>query len=491
MPTFSNKVLNFLKSKWVIGIIVIAVLIMGSYFLFFKHTSSYQFVTVERRSISETVSITGNTTPAQSVALAFGSSGIISAIHSELGAKVQSGQLLAELNMNNLTAEFHQAQATVDQQQARLKELQSSLQPTDASLAFIITMRNAYLQIENSILKYADTIFSNGTSVNPIIKIRTQSQNEEKSIETERIIVGEKLKKWKEALSGLSSTSDNKVINNAGEMGNDTIFFATSFLDHLGTIVGNLNPENSGLTQDQIDATRAVINTAAQTSSTGAAAEQNAYNTWTSAPQSIEAQMAAIKAAEASVESAQAKIQNAQIVAPISGTITQFDAKAGQLASLGISLVSIISDSGYEVDAGVSETDIGKISINDTATMTIDAFQNETFEGSVFYIAPSETNVQGVISYQVKISFNKVDSRLKSGLTANIDIQTRHKDNVLTLPQYAILQNDEGTFVETLENNIIKQNPVTLGISDQKGNVEIISGVTEGEQVLNIGLKVK
>jgi len=124
-------------------------------------------------------------------------------------------------------------------------------------------------------------------------------------------------------------------------------------------------------------------------------------------------------------------------------------------------------------------------------TMTLDAFPNETFPGKVFYVAPSETNNQGVINYQIKISFNGPDSRLKSGLTANIDIQTRRKDGVLILPQYAILQNDSGTFVEAPENNIVKQNPVVLGISDQKGNVEIISGITEGEQVLNIGLKAQ
>jgi len=204
----------------------------------------------------------------------------------------------------------------------------------------------------------------------------------------------------------------------------------------------------------------------------------------------LNAQEAAVKAVEASVESAQAKIHNAQIVAPISGAITQFDAKIGQLASPNTPLISIMSDTGYEVDAGVSEIDIGKILLNNIVSITLDAFPNEIFSGAVFYVAPAETNVQGVISYQIKISFDKPDSRLKSGLTANIDIQTKHKDNVLILPQYAILQNDSGTFVEILENNIIKQNSVVLGITDQKGNVEVISGVTEGEQVFNIGLKV-
>jgi len=199
---------------------------------------------------------------------------------------------------------------------------------------------------------------------------------------------------------------------------------------------------------------------------------------------------AEITQAQANIDSIIAKIQNAKIVAPISGVITQFDAKVGQLASQSVPLISIISNGGYEVDSGVSETDIGKISVGNKVSMTLDAFPNETFTGKVFYIAPAETNTQGVVSYQVKILFDKADPRLKSGLTANIDIQTKYKDSTLILPQYAILQNDTGTFIETIdEKGKVKQTPVQLGIIDQKGNVEVISGATQGEQVLNIGLK--
>ena len=208
-------------------------------------------------------------------------------------------------------------------------------------------------------------------------------------------------------------------------------------------------------------------------------------------PEDVAMAKAQIQEAQANIESIRSKLSNAQITTPISGVITQFDAKIGQLATPSVPLVSIMSNGGYEIDAGVSETDVGKISVGNKVTMTLDAFANESFTGSVFYIAPAETNIGGVISYQVKILFDKADPRLKSGLTANIDIQTKHKDGVLILPQYAILQNDQGTFVETVENNKIKQNPVTLGVMDQKGNVEIVSGVTSGEQVLNIGLKVK
>jgi HlyD family secretion protein len=491
MPTFLNKVPGFLKSKWTIGIIVLAVLIVGGYLLFFHKSPTYQFVTVERGSITESVSITGNTTPAQSVSLSFGSSGVVSHTYSDLGKQVYAGQVLAELNMNDLLAGLHQAEANVDQQQAKLQALQNSSQPTDASGTFIIAMRDAYLQTETAVLRYADTLFTNGASANPVIKIRTQSQDEAISIQAERLVISEKLKKWKEALANLDASSDNKTINNVEIMGEDAVISIAGFLDHLGGITTNLSPGNSGLSQSEIETDRTTVNTAAQTAGAGASAEQSAYTAWASAPQNIDAQKAAVLAAQASVESAQAKIENAQIIAPISGIITQFDAKVGQLASPASALVSIMSNAGYEVDAGVSEIDVGKISVGNAVTMTLDAFHDEIFKGVVFYIAPSETNVQGVISYQVKISFDTPDLRLKSGLTANIDIQTKHKDGILVLPQYAILQNDSGTFVETLENGVVKQNPVVLGIADQKGNVEVISGVTEGQQVLNIGLKTQ
>lgn len=504
---------NLIRSKVVIGITAGLVVIVGGYFLFFRHSPVYKFVTVQRGSITELVSLTGNTIPQQSVSLSFGSSGVISHTYSDLGKSVQVGQVLAELNMSDLSAGLNQAQANVVAQQAKLEGLQTGARPedvalykqkyADASSALIIAMNNAYLQAESAVLNHVDTLFTNSTTVNPIIKVSTQSWNEERSIETDRLIAGEKLKKWKEALTSLNSLSDDKSINDVRNAGKEVIQFTSGFINRLGTIVGNLNPNASNLSQADIDTYRTSVNTAAQTVSSGASSEQTAYAAWTSAsqtlisqesgskPEDINAQIAVVKSAQASVDSALAKIINAQIRAPISGTITQFDAKVGQFASPGTTLVSIMSDTGYEIDAGVSEVDVGKVSVGDIVSMTLDAFPNETFAGTVFYLAPAETNVQGVVSYKIKISFDKPDARLKSGLTANIDIQTNRKDEVLMLPQYAILQNNQGNFVSVIENGVVKQNPVKLGIQDQKGNVEIVSGVTEGEQVLNIGLKAK
>jgi HlyD family secretion protein len=510
---FKRTFKKFIKSKIAIGVAVAIVLIVGIYLIFFRHGTTYQFVTAQKGSITELVSLTGNTTPEQNVSLAFGSSGIISNTYSDLGKQVYAGQVLAELNMNDLVAGLHQAQAGVAAQQAKLKSMQSGARPedialykqkyADASSALVIAMNNAYLQTENAVLRYADTIFTNGVTINPIIKVSTQNYAQEQSIEMDRVIAGEKLKKWKTALADINSLSDEKSISDVRAPGSDAMDFISGFLNRLGTIVGNLVTGATNMTQADIDTDRSNINIAGQAVTSGASVEQSAYAAWVSASQTlvsqesgskaedIDAQIAAVQSAQASVDSAYAKIVNARITAPISGTITQFDAKIGQLASPSVSLVSIMSDTGYEVDAGASETDVGKISLGNKVTMTIDALPNETFTGSVFYIAPAQTNAQGVITYQIKVSFDKPDPRFKSGFTVNMDIETKKKDGILVLPQYGILQNDQGTFVETLENGVVKQNPVVLGIQDQNGNVEVISGVTESEQVLNIGLKAQ
>ena len=136
----------------------------------------------------------------------------------------------------------------------------------------------------------------------------------------------------------------------------------------------------------------------------------------------------------------------------MSGVITTQNAKTGEIASPGVPRTSLIADNSLEVDAYVPEVDIGKIVHGRSRFHDLDAFPNETFTGNVFYIDPAQTMISGVVDYLMKVSFDKNDPRMKSGLTANSDITTQTKNDALILPQYAILQNDSGTFVETLIN---------------------------------------
>ena len=468
------------KKNIIIGVIAILVVGIGGYFIFFRHAPTYQFVTVQRGSITESVSLTGNTTPAQNVSLSFGASGIISHTYSSLGSRVYAGSVLADLNMSDLMAQLHTAEAGLTIAKQNASSSQKNLANVTAEQNAIVasawqSMRSNFVSVSTDVLTSnpAPTISGSYTgTVDGSYVMNVYASGEPNGASFN--------------YSGLESGTEPVTTNTDVPLGTHGLFVRFSgsvpvsgYMYSVWTVdipntrwsgyAGALKNYQTALeTRD-----KAIASAQANVGTTGLSSVNDAE----------------IAQAQASVESVTAKIQNAQIVAPISGTVTQFDAKVGQFASPSTPLVGVMSSTGYEVDAGVSETDVGKISVGNSVTMTLDAFPNETFAGSVFYIAPAETNTQGVVSYQVKISFDKHDPRLKSGLTANIDIQTKHKDNVLILPQYAILQNDNGTFVETLAGKIVTTTPIMLGIQDQKGNVEILSGVTLGEQVINIGLK--
>ena len=471
-----KNTINKIKNNKIKATIVFILLIIVLYFIFSHKSSTYQFISVEQGPITETVSLTGNTIPSQDVSLSFGASGIVSHTYSSLGKKVNAGQVLAELNMSDLLAQLHSAEAglTIAQQHAS----SSKNNVDNVTSQQDILVKTAYQNLLNSGLEAVPSD-SSQDYVAPVI---TGSYNlgKEGTINLHYYYSSGGISFTASGLTngtGLNSAITSQPIGNSG------LYIKSSFtgINTPDWVIEIPNKKAASYLANYNAYKLALENRSKAISDAQASVGGDQVGSTVSDAQ--------IAQAQATVDSIIAKIQNAKIVAPISGIITQFDAKQGQLASQNVPLVSIIANDGYEIDSGASETDIGKISIGNKVKMTLDAFPNETFTGSVFYIAPAETNIGGVINYQVKISFDKIDPRLKSGLTANIEIQTKNKDNVLILPQYAILQNDQGTFVETLEGKVVKQNPVQLGIQDQKGNVEVISGVEKGEQVLNIGLK--
>jgi RND family efflux transporter MFP subunit len=203
----------------------------------------------------------------------------------------------------------------------------------------------------------------------------------------------------------------------------------------------------------------------------------------------IQAQQAQVAEAQANAQNIQVEINESSIISPIDGVVTVQNAKVGEIASPGTTETSIISNNNLEVDAYVPETDIGKVNVGDAVSMTFNAFQGATYTGKVFYIDPAQTILSGVVDYKVKVSFDTPDPNMKSGLTANLSIDTQTDNNVLILPQFAVLVTDQGSFVDIIKNGAEVQVPVTTGIRDDAGNVEIASGVTNGEQVVNIGLK--
>ena len=507
IATRISRIKTFVRAHWII-VSIAAILIIGGLWYFFGGTKdSYQFVTVTKGTIIQTVSVTGNTTPTSSVSLGFQNTGTIAHVYRNLGDRVGAGEVIAELNTANLYAALEQAKASLAAEEANLSSLTAGTRPeqltidrnsvTQSEITLVNAITSAYAVSDSVIHASADQLFINPRNASAALSFIISDASLANTLAQERVAIEPMLTEWSSQIASPTFGSSDPHAVTLQAMQN--LALVRSFLnDAAAALTKSINLSAANLTsyESSISSARTSVAgalttlTSAQTSLTsaeGALALSEAGST----SHSVAAQQAQVAQAQAGVTNALANLRNAKIIAPISGVITQQDAKLGQLASTGVQLVSIIGNGGFEVDAGVSEMDVGKLTVGDKVTMTFDAFQNETFSGSVFYIAPAQTNTQGVISYQIKIAFDKSDPRIKSGLTANIDIQTEQKNDVLILPQYAVLQNDDGTFIETLSNDTVTTTPITLGIQDQKGNVEIISGATLGEQVINIGLKSK
>ncbi|MHB8860672.1 MAG: efflux RND transporter periplasmic adaptor subunit [Minisyncoccota bacterium] len=503
---------TFLKSRWVIGALVVIALGAGYWFFLRSRSAPYQFITVTRGTIAETVSVTGNTTPTKSVSLGFQNTGTIARVSYNLGDHVSAGAVIAELSTGNLSAALQQAKANLAVAEANLAALTAGTRPEQLAIdqnsvaqdqvALANAIASAYAASDSAVHTNADQFFTNPRTAGAALTFIVPDATLTNKVVQERVALEPVLAAWGAQVSSASFGSGDPLVAEAQAV--QDLSQVSAFLNDAAAALaktspsGNLSAATLTTYESSIATARTSIAGVLTTLASAKTALIGAEGTLAlaqagSTPESIAAQQAQVQQAQAGVASAVANLQGSQIIAPMSGVVTQQDAKVGQLASPGTPLVSIIGIGGFEVDAGVSETDVGKVMVGDAATMTLDAFPNETFAGSVFYIAPAQTNTQGVISYEIKISFAKADPRLKSGLTANIDIQTKKKENVLILPQYAILQNDSGTFVETLAGTgtVTTTTPVTLGIQDQKGNVEVLSGVTLGEQVINIGLKAQ
>lgn len=194
---------------------------------------------------------------------------------------------------------------------------------------------------------------------------------------------------------------------------------------------------------------------------------------------------AQIRQAQASVALVKNQIDHNKIEAPLDGIITEVNYKLGEQTSISKTAIKMMAQDGYEIELDISETDIAKLKIGDTAKITFDAFgDNVKLDGRVASIDPAQTIIQGVIYYQTKIDFMSDQTEIKPGMTATADIETAKKDNALVIPYRAVQEKDGRKIVKVLKNNQPEEKQVEIGLIGDGGQAEVISGISEGDDVI-------
>ncbi len=503
----------------VIGIVVIGIGI----FVFTRSTPTAESITVTRGSISQEVTVTGKTKPAQTVALAFDRGGRVTRIAVQVGDTVYPGQVLAQTDASELAAQLTEAEGALASQQAKLEDLQKGSRPEDIAIrqaeadkasqdlanyygSVADTINDAYSKSDDAVRKQTYDMFTGGDETNLSLGFTTNNSQAKSDVENQRAISSQTLTIWKNEIPSLSATTDQNTLD-------DTLAKALVRMNGFRTFISRLSDALAG--QNGLSATtvstykgaittaRTSLNTAfsnintlaqnisSQKITVARALSQLALTKAGSTPQAIQAQAALVTQAQGNVDSVRAQIGKTIIRSPIAGVVTTQDAKLGEIATTGSPLISVITASNLQIESNVPEVDIGKITVGNPVDITLDAFSGEHFSGHVVAVDPAETIVDGVVNYKITVSFDQKQEKIKSGLTANLRIETLRKEGALTLPQYAILENDNGSFVRITENGETKEVPVTIGIRSTNGTVEILSGVTEGMRVANIGAKIK
>lgn len=193
---------------------------------------------------------------------------------------------------------------------------------------------------------------------------------------------------------------------------------------------------------------------------------------------------AQVDQARSSVELIQNQLKDLILVSPHDGIVTAVNGEAGEIASMTEPFVSLIIPNGFEIKANISEVQIAKLKVGDKVDITFDALgSDEKFTGEISEIDPAETEISGVIYYQVTTLFTGDGEVVKPGMTANLDILTAKKEEVLKVPFQALKEKDDYKYVQVVVKNKLQEIQVEVGLKGDS-DYEVKKGLSEGQEVV-------
>lgn len=533
--------------KRYIAIIVILIIIAGTTYYFARKRSTptvarTPYVTVTRGNISMHIDGTGNLDADKRVITLKGN-GTVKKVYHKVGDKVKAGELLYQIEDDNLNQQLQDALINLELAQEQLDNDTKSYNDTISKQNII----SSYSGIVDSINVKV------GQDVNPgtVIAVITDYSNASIKVpfngsQINNIKVGQSADVYLYNSYTTVKGTVTDVSTQAVPVNGASYYYVTVSLPNQGALTdgmtvqvtvhtnvgderaiqnGTLSVKNSNTVTASIQGTIASINVKeGQKISAG-----TLIATLTSDVNDIQIKNDNLKLqqAQSNYDNIQNQINSLNIYAPIDGVIisqniNEGDELSGQSSSnysssgnsggnfntsnsssTSVSNLSsvtdqsdtavIVNNNNYSVDVPIDEIDISKIKIGQKATLTTDDLQGETFEGTVTEISSIPTIQNNVASYDVTVSLPYTD-KLKLGQTMNVSIVVAQKEDTLLLPieavqtngnnKYVILYNENNSNSNGEQARNIKQ--VQTGLYNDK-YIEILSGLNDGDKVLIFG----
>lgn len=465
-----------------------------------------QVIRVTRGTLAATVNATGLIQPERQMALTFKSSGRIQSLAVQEEQAVSAGQLLAELETEDLELQIKQAEIALRIAQERYNLTQQGAKPGDiaAAEASLVSAKEnlerlregptaTQLAAAKAALDAAQANYDKliaGPSEDDIRRAKLavdQAKNSLWGAQNARDSAG-----YAVQLGGSRAQLDQaeaQVLNaeiavTLAEMNYQDLLEGPGKADILAVETQLRQAEDTyqsllrGPRDSDIAAAEAQI---AQAENALAKLEEGA------SVEELRIAQEQVEQARVSLEQAQLLLGGTTLVAPFDGVITVINAEVGSLVSAATPVMTIVDLSGLEIQVDVDEIDIPMVQLDQSVRLTLDALPDLEIKGRVSQIASVGSSQTGILSYPVLITIDQFDPRVKVGMTANAEITTERLEDVLLVPNRAVrIDRTDGTYhVDKWVNGEAIDTQVKLGMRNDLQS-QVIEGLEQGDELIII-----
>lgn len=414
--------------------------------------------TVEEVSMSTTVESSGSISAKQLVTMSWETSGIVGAVNVKSNETVTKDQVLMTLDPSTAPSDVIQATVTlVSAKQALEDAQQSNTAKAEAEVALATAQSDYYTALGN----YWNRNATQGSENNITIYTAKLQLADNKIYD---------LQKYYDTLGEVPDNDDGKaqaLINlTQAKTDRDNI---KAILDYYKANPDTLDVQT--LTAS-LDLAKAKLEDA-----------QRAYDRVKDGPNPDD-----IASAQAKVDAAQATVNMLSIISPFDGEVVAVETEEGDQVAEGDPAIIIVNRSMLYVDVQVDETEISRVKIGDTATITFDALPDITATGKVTFINPVGQSSSGVVNYTVRVQLDESNPEILLGATATVAIDTGAAETLLTVPVTAVQTDTDGSEYVLVVNSDGTTEKVTVVSGTVTGSSVVVKGdLKAGETVeLNV-----
>ena len=514
MKNFLNKIKTFVVKHKIVSSFLLILIVLIGYWSYNKITNTtgitrYVLSPVTKGTIVSTISDSGQVSATSQVNIAPTVSGALTDVKVSPGDKVTAGQTLFVIDDTNAQKTVRDAEINLQNANLALQKLQLQNSNTNLNTALsksyddgFSAVSSAFLDLPSTITGLQNVLSQQNLSDNAARNAGSMALDYRNQAETLYYQAQNALAQNQKDFTALNRNSPKTDIENIiNETYNttknlaDAITSTKNFVDYLAQ-VGKASDFSSA--QATLSTYTNTTNTHLSDLLSATTNIGNNKDAFSSSDLNTQSAQISIKQAQNTLLDAQQNLSYYYIKAPFDGVMASVPVIKGSNVGSGTTLGSIITSKELAT-VSLNEIDVAKISLGEKATLTFDAIPNLTIAGQVVEIDSVGTVSQGVVNYNVQISFETTNNNgVKPGMSVNAAIITNVAQDILMVPSSAIKTTGGTSYVQMFDTALpapatgVQGSPslvpprnqiVEIGTSNGT-STEIVSGLKEGDEIV-------